>query len=91
MNEKTEDNGHYGRMAEQIVEGLPAKRLYKHKAFVNIMYGCNNFCTYCIVPYTRGRERSRRPLDIVNEVRNLVADGVKEDNTAGSECKFLQR
>ena len=62
----------------EIVEDLPSDRKYDFKCGVNIMFGCNNFCSYCIVPYVRGRERSRNPEDIIKEIRALVADGVSE-------------
>lgn len=63
---------------QDIVEDLPSTRKYPFKSCVNIMYGCNNFCTYCIVPYVRGRERSREKDDIIKEVTELANDGVKE-------------
>lgn len=64
--------------SEQIVEELPSEHKFRFKAGVNIMYGCNNFCSYCIVPYVRGRERSRKPDDIIKEIKQLAAEGIVE-------------
>ena len=66
-----------------VAEGIPLRRDGKVKAWLSIMYGCNNFCTYCIVPYVRGRERSRRPEDVLAEARQLVAEGYKDTTLLG--------
>ncbi|TYO97809.1 tRNA-i(6)A37 thiotransferase enzyme MiaB [Desulfallas thermosapovorans DSM 6562] len=68
---------------KEIIEGLSKKRFHGVRAWVNIMYGCNNFCTYCIVPYVRGREKSRQPEDIINEIQELVQRGYKDITLLG--------
>ena len=75
----------------EIFEGLPIKRDSNIKASVTIMNGCNNFCTYCIVPYVRGRERSRMPKDIINEVKDLAKEGYKEITLLGQNVNSYLR
>ena len=78
-------------IAGKVYEGLPIKRDSKIKASVTIMNGCNNFCSFCIVPYVRGRERSRQPKDIINEVRDLASKGYKEITLLGQNVNSYLR
>ena len=74
-----------------IVEGLPVKRDGTFRAWVPVMYGCNNFCSYCVVPYVRGRERSRNFYDVITEVKGLIADGYKEINLLGQNVNSYNK
>ena len=75
----------------EVYEGLPIKRMSNIKASVTIMYGCNNFCSYCIVPYVRGRERSRHPKDILEEIEGLAKEGYKEITLLGQNVNSYLR
>lgn len=78
------------KTSEQTLEGLPAKRVHPFKALINVTFGCNNFCTYCIVPYTRGRERSRDHKEIIREIGDLALDGTKEVMLLGQNVNSYQ-